>query len=104
MEIQNKNDKIIESFESIRMQHDVDEVLRDFETIATNENEKDDDAIPTPIKVGVFKKFIAFSFFLNVENGKLVRKVKYLGIQNLNIKESMDIYVERGVLTIELVK
>ncbi|CAG8812433.1 27460_t:CDS:2 [Gigaspora margarita] len=70
------------------MQHDVDEVLIDFETIAISENEKDDDAIPTPIEVGVFKKFIAFSFFLNVENGKLVRKVKYLGIQNLNIKEN----------------
>ncbi|KAF0370103.1 hypothetical protein F8M41_013278 [Gigaspora margarita] len=105
MEVQDKNDKVIESFESIRIQHDVDEALRDFETIAISENEKDDDAIiPTPIKVGIFKKIIAFFFFLNVENGKLVRKidkVKYLGIQNLNIKESMDIYVERGFLTIE---
>ncbi|RIB30547.1 hypothetical protein C2G38_2053359 [Gigaspora rosea] len=106
MEVQDKNDKVIDSFESIRMQRDADEALKDFETVAISENEKDDDAfIPAPpIKVGIFKKFIAFFFFLNIENGKLVRKidkVKYLGIQNLNIKESMDIYVESGFLTIE---
>ncbi|CAG8541795.1 10758_t:CDS:2 [Gigaspora margarita] len=32
------------------MQHDVDEALGDFETIAISENVKDDGAIPTPIK------------------------------------------------------
>ncbi|KAF0474126.1 hypothetical protein F8M41_024750 [Gigaspora margarita] len=47
MEVQDKIDKVIESFESIRMQHVVDEALRDFETIAISENEKDDDATYT---------------------------------------------------------
>ncbi|CAG8812477.1 29575_t:CDS:2 [Gigaspora margarita] len=105
MEVQDKNSKVIESFESIRIQHDEDDVVKDFETVAISENEKDDDEIiPIPTKVGIFKKLIAIFFFLNVENGKLVYKidkVKYLGAQHLNIKESIDIYVEHGFLKIE---
>ncbi|RIB26435.1 hypothetical protein C2G38_2030224 [Gigaspora rosea] len=105
MEVQDKNSKVIESFESIRIQHDEDDVVKDFETVAISENEKDDDEIiPIPIKVGIFKKLISFFFFLNIENGNLVYKidnVKYLGVQHLNIKESMDIYVEHGFLKIE---
>ncbi|CAG8762382.1 20139_t:CDS:1 [Dentiscutata erythropus] len=105
MEVQDKNCKVNESIEGIRMQHDEDEAVKDFETVAISENEKDDDVTPVAqTKVGIFKKIIALFFFLNIENGKLVYKidkVRFLGVQHLNIKESMDIFVEHGFLKIE---
>ncbi|CAG8594356.1 25769_t:CDS:2 [Dentiscutata erythropus] len=105
MGVEDKNFNVIESIEGIRMQHDEDEALKDIETITISENETDDEvSLIVPTNVDFFKLIIAFFFFLNVENGKLVYKldkVNYLGVQHLNIKESMDIYVEHGFLKIE---
>ncbi|CAG8655074.1 16654_t:CDS:2, partial [Racocetra fulgida] len=105
MAVEDKNSAIVETIECIRMQSDDGEALRDFEIITINENENDDGTtIVTPIEVGFFKKLIAFFFFLNIENGKFVYKidkVNYLDARNLNIKESIDVYVEHSFLKIE---
>ncbi|CAG8439020.1 9429_t:CDS:2 [Dentiscutata heterogama] len=105
MGVEDKNFKVIESIEAIRMQHDEDEALKDFETVTISGNENDDEVSRiVPTKVSFFKLIIALFFFLNVENGKLVYKidkVNYLDARHLNIKESMDIYVEHGFLKIE---
>ncbi|CAG8789892.1 6908_t:CDS:1, partial [Cetraspora pellucida] len=51
MGVEDKNSSIVETIECIRMQSDDGEVLRDFETVSINENEKDDDTtIVTPVK------------------------------------------------------
>ncbi|CAG8762278.1 10273_t:CDS:2, partial [Racocetra persica] len=102
MAVEDKNSAIVETIECIRMQSDDGEALRDFEIIPISENENDDSTtIVTPIEVGFFKKLIAFFFFLNIENGKFVYKVNYLDARNLNIKESIDVYVENGFLKLE---